>query len=415
MTALPPPRTSGISARSLAAPAFRSRDFRLFWLGQLISTAGTALQVVAEGWLVYDLTRSTLWLGLVGFLALLPVIPLSFLGGVLIDRVPRRKLILATQLGLMLQATVFGLLAWTGRLQLWHIIVLYAVFGALLALDHPARRAFLVDIVERDALANAVALNAALFNVASLIGYAASGFLIAGPGPATAMFLNAASYLAPIAALLAIRTPDIRHDTVGAPVRTAWKAGLAALWERKELLVVMALMAAAGGLAWPAFAMLPAFTEEVLGAGAVSLGLLWASGALGAVAGTAAAARLGLRRRGQSLTLAAFLLPLCVLGLARASQLAIACILMAGIGLMLLIVQSLAVTLIQVNTADRIRGRVMVVYSQLHAGADTAGNLGVGALAARAGLPAALGAAGLLALGLAAGLSVLAPGVRRLD
>jgi ENTS family enterobactin (siderophore) exporter len=185
--------------------------------------------------------------------------------------------------------------------------------------------------------------------------------------------------------------------------------------ERKELLAVMALMAAVGGLAWPAFGMLPAFTEEVLGAGAVSLGLLWASGALGSVAGTVAAARLGLRRRGQSLTLAAFLLPLCVLGLSRASQLAIACIFMAGIGLLLLIVQSLAVTLIQVNTADRIRGRVMVVYSQLHAGADTAGNLGVGALAARAGLPTALGVAGLLALALAVMLTALAPGMRTLD
>jgi hypothetical protein len=198
-------------------------------------------------------------------------------------------------------------------------------------------------------------------------------------------------------------------------VRIAWTAGLAALWQRKDLLAVMAIMAATGGLAWPAFGMLPAFTEEVLGTGAISLGLLWASGAAGSIAGTVAAARTGQHGRGRTLTVAALTLPLMVLGLSRASALASACLLIGGIGLLLLIVQSLAVTLIQVNTADRIRGRVMAVYSQVHAGADTAANLSVGAVAARAGLPAALGLAGLLALGLVAGFSVLAPGVRRLD
>jgi MFS family permease len=373
------------------------------------------LQVVAEGWLVYDLTRSTLWLGLVGFLALLPAIPVSFLGGVLIDRVPRRKLILATQAGLMAQATTFGLLTLSGRIQLWQVILLYAIFGALLALDHPARRAFLTELVEPDALANAVALNAALFNVASLVGYAASGFIIAARGPGVAMLVNAATYLAPIGALLLIRVPDVRHDQHGAPLRSAWLEGIRYIWARKELLGVIALMAAVGGLAWPAFGMLPAYTEEVLGAGAIGLGLMWASGALGSVGGTIAAARLGIHRRGRTLAAAALILPMLVLILSRLNALGPACLLMAGIGLALLVVQSLAVTLVQVNSPNRLRGRVMAFYSQMHAGADTAGNLAVGALAARVGLPTALAAAGIGAFAIALGLLAAERGIRRLD
>ena len=158
------------------APALRSRNFRLFWMAQLISTIGTSLQVVVEGWLVYQVTDSTLWLGLVGFIGLLPVVPIAFLGGVVIDRVPRRKLILLTQSGLLLQTTIFAFLIQTGDIQLWQIIVLYSIFGALLAIDHPARRAFLVDLVSPEDLANAVALNASLFNVSNLIGFMASGF-----------------------------------------------------------------------------------------------------------------------------------------------------------------------------------------------------------------------------------------------
>ena len=213
------------------APALRSRNFRLFWLGQIVSNLGTALQVVAEAWLVYELTRSTFWLGMVGLLALLPVIPISLLGGVLIDRFPRRKLIIATQIGLMAQAATFGLLAQSGNLQLWQIIVLYSIFGALLAIDHPARRAFLADLVDQDVLANAVALNGAIFNFSSFVGYALSGLLIATIGAGGTMMVNALSYLATIAALLAIHVPDVRHDTQHAPLRTAWLEGIVALLE----------------------------------------------------------------------------------------------------------------------------------------------------------------------------------------
>ena len=182
-----PPSKSTAPARGFStsldrlAPALHSRNFRLFWFGQLVSTIGTSVQVVAEGWLIYEITQSTFWLGMVGLLALIPVLPISLAGGVLIDRVPRRKLLMVTQTCLLIQAAIFGILGVSGNLELWHIIVLYFLFGSILAIDHPARRAFLVELVPEEDLSNAVALNATLFNVSSLVGYALAGILISLP------------------------------------------------------------------------------------------------------------------------------------------------------------------------------------------------------------------------------------------
>jgi MFS family permease len=402
------------------APALRSRNFRLFWLGQVVSVIGTAVQVVAEGWLIYDLTQSTLWLGLVGLLALLPVIPISLLGGVLIDRVPRRKLILATQCGLMAQALVFAMLAQSGAIRLWHIVVLYFVFGAILAIDHPARRAFLVQLVEEEDLANAVALNATIFNMSSLIGYAAAGLMIASVGVGVTMFFNAATYLAPITALLSIRVADIGADRpVQGEARKALGGalleGLATLWRQPAILGAISVMAVAGGLAAPVFGLMPAYAEEVLHTDAVGLGILMAAGALGSIFGTVVAARLGAHGRGRTLVGMGLTLPWLIVLFALASNLWTACIILVLIGCALLVLQSLAITLVQIHIPDRVRGRVMSVYSQVHAGSDTMGNAVVGALANVTSLPLALGLGGAVALVYMVALRLLMPAVHRLD
>ncbi len=397
------------------APALRSRNFRLFWLGQSVSLVGTSLQVVAEGWLIYDLTQSTFWLGMVSFIALLPVVPISLLGGVLIDRMPRRKLILVTQIGLMAQAAIFGLLALTGAIRLWNIIFLYFIFGALLAIDHPARRAFLVDLVERDELANAVALNASSFNVTRFIGYAASGLLIAAIGAGGTMLLNAGTYLFPIWALAAIRVPDVGQDTLRPPLGTALSEGFTTLWKQPVILGTIGLMAVVGGLAWPVFGMMPAFAEDVLGKGSVGLGVLLAAGALGSVIGTALVSKIGIHHRGRTLTWVSLLLPVFVVGFALSKDMLVACLLVITVGITLLVLQSLTITLVQINIPDRVRGRVMSLYSMLHAGSNTAGNVLIGGAAVYVGLPLALGLGGLAALIYVLGLSIAVPALRRLD
>ncbi len=412
--------TAGLPAWLLAlAPALHSRNFRLFWLGQLISVIGTSVQVVAEGWLIYDLTGSTLWLGMVGFLALLPVVPISLAGGVLIDRVPRRKLLLVTQSGLLLQALIFGLLAVSGTIRLWQIVALYFVFGAILAIDHPARRAFLVELVDKDELASAVALNATVFNMSSLIGYALAGILIAALGVGATMLFNASTYLAPLLALLLIRVLDVSAEPAAGGERARFRVavweGLAALWRRPDVLGVISLMAVVGGLAYPVFGMMPAFAEDVIGKGAVGLGILLSAGALGSVLGTVAVARVGVTQRGRTLTVVSLLLPALVIAFAFTTSLWAACICLVLIGLTLLILQSLTITLVQVHIDNRVRGRVMSLYSQLHAGSDTMGNVMIGGIAGYIGLPVALALGAAAALIYAVGLRVALPSVSRFE
>ena len=418
----PPPATDRSLRESIlrSAPALKSRNFRLFWGGQLVSTIGTSLQVVAEGWLIYNITESTFWLGMVGLLALIPVLPISLLGGVLIDRAPRRRLIIATQCGLMLQALIFGLLAVSGQLQLWNVIVLYFIFGSLLAIDHPARRAFLVDLVPAEDLANAVALNATLYNLSSLIGYAAAGILIATVGAGVTMLLNAFTYTATIGALLLIRVPDTVADRPTSEGKQqsfvqVIAEGAMTLWRDPAILGTISLMAVVGGLTWPVFGMMPAYAEEVMQTGAVGLGILMSSGAFGSILGTVIVARLGASRRGRTMTVVSLTLPLLVVAFAFAPGMLIASLLLIAIGALLLILQSIAITLVQVNIPDRVRGRVMSIYSILHAGSDTMGNVAVGWLAVYIGLPLSLAGAGLLAVGYATGLRFAMPSVDKLD
>jgi MFS family permease len=401
--------------QSALAPVFHSRNFRLFWLAQIISTIGTSLQVIAEGYLVFDKTDSTFWLGAVGFIALLPVVPISLAGGVLIDRWPRRKLLIATQTGLMLQAAIFGFLVISDRIELWNLILLYSIFGALLAIDNPARRAFLVDIVDRGDLANAVALNATIFNISSVIGFALGGVLISTIGVGSTMLINAISYIFPIIALSLIRVPDIGQDKERKSFGVAMTEGFMTLWQQPTILGVLVITTIVGGLAYPVMGMMPAYAKEIMGVGSVGLGILLSSIALGSVLGTFGAAHLGKNNRGRSLIVASFVLPLLVIAVAYAPDMAIACLLLVGVGFVLLILQSLGITLVQLNTPDRVRGRVMTIYSMLHAGFDTGSNFVIGALAVPLGLTIAL-TIGSIGAFLVSGISNLAlPEIKRLQ
>ncbi|MCX6043782.1 MAG: MFS transporter [Chloroflexi bacterium] len=420
----------GLSTSTMA-PALRSRNFRLFWIGQTISLIGTSLQVVAEGWLIYQLTHSTFWLGMTSFLALLPVLPISLVGGILIDRMPRRKLIQITQCCLLVQSVIFGLLAVSGQLALWHIIVLYFIFGAILAIDHPARRAFLVELVHQDDLANAVALNAAVFNLSGLIGYALGGLLIATAGAGYTMLLNAFTYIAPIIMLALIRVPDVAADRVAKrdiaqagdrpisptpqPFKAAVVEGMLTLWRQPALLGAVSLMAVVGGLTGPALGMLPAYADAVVHTNAIGLGILMAAGALGSILGTIVIARFAKRARGPLLTVISLCLPILLFGFAFASNLVLACVLLVALGAALLILQSLVITMVQLQIPDRVRGRVMTLYSILHAGSETGGNMVVGWLALYLGLPFALCAGGLAAALYALGLRTALPAVDRLE
>ena len=411
-----PPSLEPTTRRGMAlAPALRSRNFRLFWIGQSVSTMGAFLQMVAESWLLYQLTESTLWLGLLGVVGLLPVVPIAFLGGVLVDRVPRRKLIMVTQIGLLAQAAIFGMLVVTGRIQVWHIIVLDFVLGALYAIDQPARQAFLPELVSGDDLANAIALNSAVFQLSRVVGQAASGILIAAIGAGGTMLLNAATFLAPIVALTLIRVRDVGHDTDRPSLGTALSEGITTLYERPPLLGTISLMITVGGLPLTISLMMPAFAEDVVQTDAAGLGLLLASAAAGAVLSTLLVTKFRVGHRGRAVMISSLVLPLFLMGFALSRSMVVACSILLFIGLTQSVLHAMSTTLVQVNVPSRVRGRVMSLYGMLIIGGPKLGGILIGGLAENLGLPLTIGLSSALGLLYALGLHFLMPSVRNLD
>ena len=397
------------------APALRSRNFRLFWIGQSVSTMGAFLQMVAESWLLYQLTESTLWLGLLGVVGLLPVVPIAFLGGVLVDRVPRRKLIMVTQIGLLTQAAIFGMLVITGRIQVWHIIVLDFVLGALYAIDQPARQAFLPELVSGEDLANAIALNSAVFQLSRVLGQAASGILIAAIGAGGTMLLNSATFLAPIVALTLIRVRDLGHDTERPSLGTALSEGITTLYRRPPLLGTISLMITVGGLPLTISLMMPAFAEDVVQTDAAGLGLLLASAAAGAVLSTLLVTKFRVGHRGRAVMISSLVLPLFLMALALSRSMAVACSILLFVGLAQSVLHAMSTTLVQVNVPSRVRGRVMSLYGMLIIGGPKLGGILIGGLAENLGLPLTIGLSSVLGLFYALGLHLLMPSVRNLD
>ncbi|MFC2037063.1 MFS transporter [Chloroflexota bacterium] len=415
MAEYPPPVEPSTGRWTALAPALRSRNFRLFWIGQSVSTMGTFLQVVAESWLIYQITGSTLWLGVLGVVGLLPVVPIAFLGGVLVDRMPRRKLIMVTQIGLLAQAAVFGLLVVTGQIGVWHIIILDFIMGALFAIDQPARQAFLVELVSADDLANAIALNSAVFQLSRVAGQAAAGILIATIGAGGTMLLNAATFLAPIIALSMIRVKDVSYDTAQESLRIALSEGVTTLYRRPALLGTISLMLTVGGLPLAISLMMPAFAEDVLGTGAMGLGLLLAAGAVGAVLSTLLVARVRVGRRGRAVLVSSLTLPLFLVAFAVSPSIPVACLVLLFVGLIHSVLHAMSTTLVQVNVPDRVRGRVMSLYGMLIIGVPKLTGVLIGGLALNLGLPLTIGLSSMLALFYALGLHILMPSVRNLD
>jgi MFS family permease len=411
----PPSVEPSVGRWTALAPALRSRNFRLFWVGQTVSTMGTFLQIVAESWLIYQITGSTLWLGVLGVVGLLPVVPIAFLGGVLVDRVPRRKLIMVTQIGLLAQAAVFGLLVVTGRIGVWHIIILDFIMGALFAIDQPARQAFLVELVRADDLANAVALNSAVFQLSRVVGQAAAGILIATIGAGGTMLLNAATFLAPIIALSMIRVKDVRHDTAQESLRIALSEGITTLYRRPALLGTISLMLTVGGLPLAISLMMPAFAQDVLGTGAMGLGLLLAASAVGAVLSTVLVARVHVGRRGRAVLVSSLTLPLFLVAFTISRNILVACLVLLFVGLIHSVLHAMSTTLVQVNVPDRVRGRVMSLYGMLIIGVPKLTGVLIGGMALNLGLPLTIGLSSMLALLYALGLHTLMPAVHNLD
>jgi MFS family permease len=333
------------------------------------------MQSVAFSWLVLVLTDSAFYLGLVGALQTLPVLIFSFLGGVVADHTSKLRLLFITQTALMLLALVLGVLVQVNVVQIWMLCVLVFLSGTAMAFDIPVRQAFIVDLVGKADLPNAIALNSTLFNATRVLGPAVGGVIIGAVGLANCFFLNAASFLAVLLALVLIKLPPTK-PVPWKPFLRAWKELLDYLLERRELKLVLLLMTTAAVLAMPYYVLLPILARDTLGVGPRGFGLLMGMSGLGAFAGGLTLARRLTRRPPMPSFLAGqglFLLGLMGLGLCGNYYAALGFIALTGFGLVTQL--STGNSLLQLNVPDALRGRLMSLFGVIVMGFAPVGSI----------------------------------------
>ena len=367
--------------------ALRHRNFQLYFGGQLISNAGTWMQVIAQGWLVYQLTHSDLALGIVGFAAAVPALIVSPWGGVVVDRVPNRTLLIITQASAMLLAFLLAALSFANVVQEWHIILLAGGIGLVNAFDGPGRQAFVVEMVGRDDLPNAIALNSLMVNSARVIGPALGGILLAVVGAAWCFTINGISFLAVIIGLWAMQVkPHQRLHLIESP----WKqliSGVQYVSKQIDLggLLLLSLIFSIFGISYAT--VLPAFIEQVLHQGADAYGWINAVIGVGAVSGALMIARQhGQSWRGSWLVIAGIGFPIILGAFAFMPIYFVSLILAFGLGLGFMVQFTMINTLLQTRVDDQLRGRVMALYTLTFFGFAPLGNLAIGALAQSIGI-----------------------------
>ncbi len=388
--------------------ALAHRNFRLFFFGQGVSLIGTWMQNIAQGWLVLELTNSPFYVGLVSALGSLGVLLLTIYAGVVVDRTNKHRLVILTQALSMLPAFALALLVWTRAVAVWQVATLAAFLGVVNAFDIPARQAFIVDLVGKEDLMNAIALNSSAFNAARVIGPAAAGVLIGVLGVGACFFVNGVSYLAVIAGLVAMRLPPY---VPGARTGSAWSGvaeAVAFIRGDRRVSALVVLMALFSIFGFPYFVLMPVFARDVLHRGAAGYGVLMTSVGIGALAGALAVAVLDRRiRKGPTLIAAGGSFGLLLVAFALSRSYVLAAALLALTGATMIVNNALTNATIQTLVPDTLRGRVMGFYSFVFVGLAPLGSFQMGALAERIGTPAAValgGGATALAVAVAAWL-----------
>ena len=375
------------SRLALAMRSLRHRNFRLFFGGQLISLIGTWMQNIAQAWLVYRLTGSSLLLGTVGFASQIPVFLLAPIGGMVADRHNRHRVVIGTQTASMVLALILAALTLGGVVQVWQIMVLAALLGVVNAFDIPARQAFIVEMVGREDLMNAIALNSSMFNGARIIGPAIAGILVASIGEGWCFFANGVSYIAVIVGLLLMHVEFVRRSRESSPLEHIIEGFrfVRRTLPIRDLLLLLGLVSLVG---MPYSVLMPIFADKILHSGARGLGILMGATGVGALIGALMlAAKSGIRGLGSwvGVSTAAFGITLIVFSWSRVFW--ISALMLVPVGMAMMVEMASSNTLIQAMVPDELRGRVMAVYSMMFMGMAPLGALFAGILADRLGSP----------------------------
>jgi MFS family permease len=378
--------------------ALRHRNFQLFFSGQLISLTGTWMQTVAQSWLVYKLTGSSLLLGSVGFASQFPVFLVAPLGGTVADRVNRRSIVIATQVASMILAFILAALTLTHTVQVWHIFVLAALLGVVNAFDIPGRQSFLVDMVGRDDLMNAIALNSSMFNGARVVGPAIAGILVAKIGEGWCFFVNGVSYIAVIIGLLLMNVHCPRRSKSDSPLDDIiegfhWVSHTGPI---RALLLLLGLISLVG---MPYTVLMPVFADRILHGGARGLGILMGFTGVGALFGALTlAVKTGIKGLGKWVSICCAGFGVSLIAFAFSKIFWLSAVLLIPVGFFIMLQMACSNTLIQAMVPDSLRGRVMALYSMMFMGMAPFGALLGGALADRLGAPITVAIGGIASI-----------------
>jgi MFS family permease len=379
--------------------SLRHRNFQLFFSGQLISLVGTWMDTVAESWLVYRLSHSSLLLGLAAFAGQIPIFLLAPLGGVVADHMNRRKIVIATQASSMVLASILAFLTLTNRITVIEVIVLASLMGMVNAFDIPARQAFLVEMVGREDLMNAIALNSSMFNGARVIGPSIAGLLVASIGEGWCFFANAVSYIAVIAGLLMMRIENAHVPRrAGSPLEQILEGFrfVASTAPIRSILLLVGLVSVVG---MPYSVLMPVFAQKILHGNARTLGVLMGATGVGALCGALSlASRKGVQGLGKYifLTCGGFGASLILFSLSRWYPLSV--LLLVPVGFCMMLQMAVSNTLIQAMVPDDLRGRTMAAYSMVFMGMAPIGALLAGAAADHISAPDTVAIGGAIAI-----------------
>jgi MFS family permease len=392
--------------------SLRYRNYRLWFTGQMVSLVGTWMQSTAQAFLVYQLTGSPAYLGYVGFAAGVPAILFSLHGGMISDRMSKRNLMVLTQSAMMILAFLLAALTFSGRVQAWHIIVLAFLLGIANAFDAPARQAIVLELVEREDLTNAIALNATMFNLGTAIGPAVAGLTYSAFGPAWCFVINGISFLAVILALLMMKlkpvAPSPRTETALSEIRQG--LGYVSSNRRVRTIIINLGVISLFGMAF--VTLMPAWAVDVLGGNATTNGLLQSARGVGAlVGGLMLAAIGGFVPREKFFTWGSFTFPILLFVYAFLRWLPLSLICLAGVGWGFMVLVNSSNVMVQTQVPDELRGRVMSIYTLAFFGLMPFGAFIAGRLAEQIGEPATVVAGALVLLGVALWMHLRVPEV----
>lgn len=363
--------------------ALKHYNFRVWFIGQLVSLVGTWMQSTAQGYLIYDLTRSAAMLGLVGFAAYIPVFFFSLYGGLIADRILKKTLLLITQASMMILAFILTGLVYFNLIQAWHIVILAFLLGIANAFDAPARHSFVVEMVDHQDLSNAIALNSMIFNAATFVGPAVAGITYAALGPAWCFAINGFSFIAVIFALLMMRVkPLLILSITNKNVLAQIKDGLRYVRGHSITFYLLSSLSVIALFGFSLTNLIPLWAVSVLGGDVRTNGLLISARGLGSLMGALTLAIYGhYRIKGSVWTIGSLAAPLALVIFAFTRWLPLSLAMMAIMGWGIMVMANISNALVQSFVSDEMRGRVMGIYTVVFMGSMPFGSLIIGGLA----------------------------------